>query len=173
MAGKTEMTSPFYHLNRYVPETGGFVNIDAAVPADLYLGPWHVYNGAMAAMLTLTDIETGTYTPATYVVGSADGGATFTTYFSGEEGFTLLDGLAVSAGVVFLAGQTAVDGETRLQIRMSFNGGASWSVLVDEATADTASFTFDGAGAVYAVRTQAGAMGAPGGAIGWWRLSMD
>ena len=173
MAGKTEMTTPFYNLNRYDPAIGGFVNFDAAVPADLYLGTWHVLNGAMANVLTLTDIETETFTPATYVVASVDGGATFTTYFSGEEGFTLLDGLAVSQGVVFVAGQVASGGEVHLQIRMTFDGGMSWSVLVDEVTTDTASFIFDRTGTVYAVRTQAGAMGAPGGSTGFWRLSMD
>ena len=167
MAGKTEMTVPFYHLNRYDAEAGGWVNIDAAVPPDLYLGPWHVYQGAMASMLTLIDNETATYTPATYVCASADAGASFTTCFSGEEGFTLLDALAVSANVVFLAGQVVSEGETRLQIRMTFNGGAGWSTLVDEATTDTASFRSDSAGTVYAVRSQTA------GAVGFWRLSMD
>lgn len=172
MAGKTEMTVPYYNINRYDPASGGFVNLDAAVPADLYLGPWHVYQGAMAEMLTLTDTET-TYTPAAYAVASADAGATFTTYFNGEEGFTLLDALAVSSSVVFIAGQAAGGEETRLQIRMTVNGGADWMTLVDEATTDTAGFIFDGSGTVYAVRTQAGAMGAVGGSVGLWRLSMD
>ena len=167
MAGKTEMTSPFYHLNRYDAATGGWVNIDAGVPEDLYLCTWHIYNGAMANMLTLTDTETATYTPATYVVASADKGASFTTYFTGEEGFTLVDALAVNSSVVFLAGQAVSGEETRLQIRMTFNGGASWSTLVDEATTDTASFTADATGTIYAVRSQAD------GAVGVWRLSMD
>ncbi len=173
MAGKTEMTVPYYNLNRYDPATGTFVNLDAAVPADLYLGTWHVFETAMASVLTLTDVETATYTPATYVVGSADAGTTFTTFFQDEEGFTLLDGLVINSTMAFIAGQATVDGATRLQIRMTFNAGASWTTLVDEATTDTASFTFDNAGTVFAVRSQAGAMGAPGGAIGVWRLSMN
>ena len=175
LAGKTEMTGLWY-LRWYDPATMSFLPLDNVLPADFFLSSWRTYPlvDQEASLVTLLDNESGGSgqgTAAQYILAASDG-VNFS-HITAPAGVAVTDALAISSTMVFVSGTITVDGAAHYVIQMTFNGGQSWTPLVDEVSDHEISLASDSAGKVYAFRRTPDSADSVGGYIGLYTLSMD